>query len=106
MVNGSRLTKSEFECSTNEIKLKQELTKHFFYDNMPAKFNRVCGEDVNLEIAIQCLNHMVELHMSESEADDFLALMDRVASVISNWKVFPHADSFENTVKSFSRKGR
>jgi hypothetical protein len=88
VVKGSRLTKSEFECSTNEIKLKQELTKHLFYDNMPAKFNRVCGEDVNLEIAIQCLNHMVELHMSESEADDFLALMDRVVSSQTG-KFFP-----------------
>ena len=36
---GIKLTKSEYDCSTNEIKLKQELTKHFFYNNMPAKFS-------------------------------------------------------------------
>jgi hypothetical protein len=30
-----------------------------------------------LDIAIHCLNRMVELHMTEGEGDDFLALMDR-----------------------------
>ena len=61
---------------------------------------------MNIEIAIQCLclNHMVELHMSESEADEFLALMAGSCCIISNWQVFSHADSIENTVKSFSRK--
>jgi regulatory protein YycI of two-component signal transduction system YycFG len=39
VLKGSKLTKSEYDCSTNEIKLKQELTKHFFYNNMPAKFS-------------------------------------------------------------------
>ena len=104
---GIKLTKSEYDCSTNEIKLKQELTKHFFYNNMPAKFNRVCGEDVNIEIAIQCLclNHMVELHMSESEADEFLLSFDGWI-LLYHLKLasFSHADSIVNTVKSFSRK--
>ena len=43
---------------------------------MPAKFNRVLREEVDADIAIQCLNNMVELYMSETEGDDFLALSD------------------------------
>jgi hypothetical protein len=76
------------ECSNNNIKLKQDLILLFYFDNMPAKFNRVLGEEVDADIAIQCLNHMVELHMSETEGDDFLALMDRIVSKQTG-KVFP-----------------
>jgi len=43
---------------------------------------------VDADIAIQCLNHMVELNMSETEGDDFLALMDRIVSKQTG-KVFP-----------------
>ena len=85
-LTGSRLTKRE--CGSNDIKLKQDLINLFFFENMPAKFNRVCGEEVNEEIAIQFLSHIVDLHMSESEADDFLALMDRVISSQTG-KFFP-----------------
>jgi hypothetical protein len=55
---------------------------------MPAKFNRVLGEQVDVDAAIQFLDHMVEMHMSESEGDDFLALMDRIVSSQTG-KVFP-----------------
>jgi len=83
---GSKLEKHA--CSSNEIKLKQDLILLFYFDNMPAKFNRVLGEEVDADIAIQCLNHMIELHMSETEGDDFCALMDRIVTK-STGKFFP-----------------
>ena len=39
-------------------------------------------------LSSQFLDHMVEMHMSESEGDDFLALMDRIVSSQTG-KVFP-----------------
>lgn len=73
---GSRMF--EHECLSNDIRTKQQLIRLFYFDNMPAKFNRVLGEQVDVDAAIQFLDHMVEMHMSESEGDDFLALMDRI----------------------------
>jgi len=78
VVNDRKLKKDD--CSPNAIKLKQDLILLFFFDNMPAKFNRVLGEDVDVDSAIQCLDLMVGMHMSEAEADNFLAFMDRIVS--------------------------
>ena len=50
----------------------------FFFDNMPAKFNRVLGAEVDLDIAIQCLNHMVELHMTEGVFFSHLILISNI----------------------------
>jgi len=83
---GSRMF--EHECLSNDIRTKQQLIRLFYFDNMPAKFNRVLGEQVDVDAAIQFLDHMVEMHMSESEGDDFLALMDRIVSSQTG-KVFP-----------------
>ena len=68
----------ECECTHNVIKQNQDLIRLFFFDNMHAKFNRVLGVEVDVEDALQCLNQMVEMHMSEAEGDDFLAFMDRI----------------------------
>ena len=83
---GSRMF--EHECVSNDIRTKQQLIRLFYFDNMPAKFNRVLREQVDVDAAIQFLDHMVEMHMSESEGDDFLALMDRIVSSQTG-KVFP-----------------
>jgi len=69
---------SERDCTSNVIKQNQDLIKLFYFDNMPAKFNRVLGVEVDVEDALQCLNQMVEMHMSEAEGDVFLAFKDRI----------------------------
>ena len=98
---GSKLEKHA--CSSNEIKLKQDLILLFYFDNMPAKFNRVLGEEVDADIAIQCLNHMIELHMSETEGDDFLALMDRIVTK-STGKFFPMPIRSKTLTRAFLGK--
>jgi len=83
---GSRML--ERECAVNDIRTKQQLIRLFYFDNMPAKFNRVLGEEVDVDAAIQFLDHMVNMHMSEAEGDEFLALMDRIVSSQTG-KLFP-----------------
>ena len=78
VANDRKLKKAD--CIPNAIKMKQDLILLFFIDNMPAKFNRVLGEEVDVDSAIQCLDLMVGMHMSEAEADNFLAFMDRIVS--------------------------
>jgi len=78
VANHRKLKKAD--CIPNAIKKKQDLILLFFFDNMPAKFNRVLGEEVDVDSAIQCLDLMVGMHMSEAEADNFLAFMDRIIS--------------------------
>ena len=78
VANDRKLKKAD--CIPNAIKKKQDLILLFFFDNMPAKFNRVLGEEVDVDSAIQCLDLMVGMHMSEAEADNFLAFMDRIVS--------------------------
>ena len=78
VANHRKLKKAD--CIPNAIKKKQDLILLFFFDNMPAKFNRVLGEEVDVDTAIQCLDLMVGMHMSEAEADNFLAFMDRIIS--------------------------
>ena len=79
---------SRADCRMNEMLRIQDLMKLFFFDNMPARFNRVFGEEVDVESALVCLNHMVELQMTEAEADDFLGLVDHIVSSQTG-KVFP-----------------
>ena len=78
VANDRKLKKAD--CIPNAIKKKQDLILLFFFDNMPAKFNRVLGEEVDVDSAIQCLDLMVGMHISEAEADNFLAFTDRIVS--------------------------
>ena len=56
---------SQKECISNEVLSKQRIIVQDFYNVIPAKFNRIAGKEVNIEIALMALNHIVELNLSD-----------------------------------------
>jgi hypothetical protein len=52
VANHRKLKKAD--CIPNAIKKKQDLILLFFFDNMPAKFNRVLGEEVDVDSPNRC----------------------------------------------------
>jgi len=66
------------ECQSNEIKKRQDLLVYFFYDNFPAKFNRIGGREANVELAMKCLDYVVHQHLTDAEGDKLLELVREV----------------------------
>ena len=74
---------SQKECISNEVLSKQRIIVQDFYNVIPAKFNRIAGKEVNVEIALMALNHIVELNLSDPEGDEFLDVLNKIMALTS-----------------------
>jgi hypothetical protein len=66
------------ECRSNEIKKRQDLLVFFFYDNFPAKLNRIGGREANVELAMMCLDYVLKTNLTDAEGDKLLELVREV----------------------------
>jgi len=71
------------ECISNEVLSKQRIIVQDFYNVIPAKFNRIAGKEVNVEIALMALNHIVELNLSDPEGDEFIDVLNKIMALTS-----------------------
>jgi len=68
--SNTRLLKAE--CKRNDILDVQLFILRNYFWKTPGNFNRVAGEEVNIEIALKMLERIEMSQMSQEEADDFL----------------------------------
>ena len=78
----SRLHKQD--CKTNEILTNQGILLKNFYDKIPADLNKVKGKKVDVEVAMDILEHMEEFHMSTVEGIDFIKFMKKILGKVMN----------------------
>jgi hypothetical protein len=69
----SRIRRSLLE--SNRLLEVQRILLDKFFDRIPAKFNKVEGNKVDLELAMDILDHMESFHMSQTEGDAFITFM-------------------------------
>ena len=78
----SRLHKHD--CKMNEILMNQNILLKHFYDKIPADLNKVKGKKVDVEVAMDILEHMEEFHMSTVEGNDFIKFMKKILGKVLN----------------------
>ena len=71
------------ECENNTILQKQRIIVENFYNVLPAKFNRIGKQEVNVEVALIALDHILQMNLTEQEGDDFLEVLNKVVTVTS-----------------------
>ena len=91
------------ECVMNEILRKQRVIITEFYERIPANLNRIGGAEVNLEIALMALHHMINMNFSEPDGDAFLELLNKIITITSGSN-FPMPLRFKTLKKAFLSK--
>jgi hypothetical protein len=94
------------ECVSNEVLSKQRIIVQNFYNVIPAKFNRIAGKEVHVEIALMALNNIVELNLSDPEGDEFLDVLNKIMALRSEEDSASNSDENQNFEKSISLKSR
>ena len=55
------------ECENNTILQKQRIIVENFYNVLPAKFNRIGKQEVNVEVALIALDHILKMNLTEQQ---------------------------------------